>query len=179
MVPHERLFAPQEDRNVSRDCTEQTETEDRASFFALVVRDVGRKFFVAPVVRSSEQNILSPRLSLSQREGPWCRRSWGSRGRSVLRYASNKPSGLFDPHPCARAGAFCATRLRRTFGIAARSGARALRSVGPFRLPAGKRNKRKAPPPARRMNPPRKVGARSLLPGFRINGCESPFHSLS
>ena len=28
------------------------------------------------------------RSSPSQREGPWCRRSWGSRGRSVLRYAS-------------------------------------------------------------------------------------------
>ena len=39
--------------------------------------------------------------------------------------------------------------------------------------------KRKAPPPARRMNPPRKVGARSTLPGFRINGRESPFHGRS
>ena len=47
------------------------------------------------------------------------------------------------------------------------------------RLSARKAAAAKAPPPARRMNPPRKVGARSLLPGFRINGCESPFHSLS
>lgn len=35
------------------------------------------------------------------------------------------------------------------------------------------------PPPSRRMNPPRKVGARSPVPGFRINGHESPFRVLS
>ena len=35
------------------------------------------------------------------------------------------------------------------------------------------------PHPWSRMNPPRKVGARSWLPGFRINGYESPFHPLS
>ena len=35
---------------------------------------------------------------------------------------------------------------------------------------------RTSPARIERMNPPYKVGARSLLPGFRINGYESPFH---
>ncbi len=37
----------------------------------------------------------------------------------------------------------------------------------------------KAPPPAKRMNPPEKVGARSPFPGFRVDGHESPFRVLS
>ena len=38
----------------------------------------------------------------------------------------------------------------------------------------------KSPAPDKpRVNPPRKVGARSQLSGFRINGHESPFHRLS
>lgn len=35
------------------------------------------------------------------------------------------------------------------------------------------------PRTGRRMNPPRKVGARSPLPGFRIDRSEFPFHTLS
>ncbi len=38
--------------------------------------------------------------------------------------------------------------------------------------------KEKAPPLANRMDPPQKVGALIALPGFRINGYESPFHGL-
>ena len=39
----------------------------------------------------------------------------------------------------------------------------------------GAKGHKNSPPPPR-MNPPRKVGARSALPGFRINGREFPFH---
>ena len=35
-----------------------------------------------------------------------------------------------------------------------------------------------SPAPRQRMNPPQKVGARIGSPGFRINGCESPFQPL-
>ena len=51
---------------------------------------------------------------VSQREAPWCPRSWGGRGRSVLRYASPRP--------------------RREIGC------RELRSVEQFRRPTNRRN---------------------------------------
>lgn len=41
------------------------------------------------------------------------------------------------------------------------------------------RAQKSSAPDKSRVNPPRKVGARSQLSGFRINGHESPFHRLS